>query len=641
MSSFLWDIGLTKLTLFRIKQPMFAIYFIRRNMLQKGVVIKMKKEKKESAFSRLMKYAGGYKGYTYTSLVLSAVSAVLALFPFIYLWKIIKEVIEVKPDFSQATGIVHNGWMAVIMALVSMLMYFVALLCSHRAAFRIATNIKLESLAHVRKLPIGPIESTGSGKMRKVILESAAATETYLAHQLPDTVYAMITPVVLIVMLFVFDWKLGLVSLIPVVLAFANMAGMMGKSMAEDMRHYQDALEDMNNQAVEYVRGMPVVKTFGQSVFTFKRFRDSISQYGKFCISYTKRCRRPMIGFEIAINSVFAFLTCAALFVTRNGVIDEKFVVNFLFYIIFTPIISTTFTKIMFMSENNMLVEDALGRVDALLALQPLTESTQQQKVKDYTVELKDVTYRYEGADTDAVAGLSFTIPQGSMAALIGPSGGGKSTTAALIARFFDVTGGSIQIGGVNIQDIPKEQLNQMISYVFQSNKLLKTTIRENLKMAKKDATDAEITKALHLAQCDDIIAKLPQGVDTMLGTKGIYLSGGETQRIAIARAILKDAPIVILDEATAFVDPENEALVQKAFTEISKNKTVIMIAHRLSTVKDADQIFVLQNGKLTEQGTHAELIAREESGNNYKHMWNEYQKSITWKIATTEKEAQ
>ena len=600
-----------------------------------------KKEKKESAFSRLMRYAGGYKGYTYTSLVLSAVSAVLALFPFIYLWKIIKEVIEVMPDFSQATGIVYNGWMAVIMALLSMLLYFAALLCSHRAAFHIATNMKLEVLAHVRNLPIGPIESMGSGKMRKVILESAAATETYLAHQLPDMMNAMVTPIMLIVMLFVFDWKLGLVSLVPVILAFVSMAGMMGKSMAEDMHRYQDALEDMNNQAVEYVRGMPVVKTFGQSVFTFKRFRDSISRYGKFCISYTKKCRKPMIGFEIAINSVFAFLTGAALFVTRNGVIDDKFVVNFIFYVIFTPIISTTFTKIMFMSENNMLVEDALGRVDALLALQPLTQAQQTQKVKDYTIELKDVTYRYNGAETDAVSGLSLTIPQGSMAALIGPSGGGKSTTAALIARFFDVTGGGIQIGGVNIQDIPKEQLNQMIAYVFQNNKLLKTTIRENLKIAKKNATDAEITNALHLAQCDDIIAKLPQGVDTMLGTKGIYLSGGETQRIAIARAILKDAPIVILDEATAFADPENEALVQKAFKELGRNKTVIMIAHRLSTVKDANQIFVLQNGRLTEQGTHAQLIAKEENSSNYKHMWREYQKSITWKVASTQKEAQ
>lgn len=331
----------------------------------------------------------------------------------------------------------HNGWMAVIMALVSMLIYFAALLCSHRAAFRVATNIKTTALTHIRKLPIGPLESLGSGKVRKMILESAAATETYLAHQLPDTANAMVTPLAMIVILFVFDWKLGLLSLIPVVIAFLNMFGMLGKAMAGDMKKYQDSLEDMNNEAVEYVRGMPVVKTFGQSVFTFKRFRDSISRYSKFCISYTKRCRRPMIGFEIAINSVFAFMTCAAVLVTRNGVVDEKFVVNFIFYVIFTPIISTTFTKIMFMSENDILVKDSLQRINELLNIEPLKKSDiNNAGVKDYSVELKNVTYRYAGASKDALSNLSLTVPSGKMAALIGPSGGGKSTTAALIDRF-------------------------------------------------------------------------------------------------------------------------------------------------------------------------------------------------------------
>lgn len=594
----------------------------------------MKKEKQDSAFSQLMNYAGSYKMFTYTALVLSAVSAVLALFPFVYLWRIIKAVINAAPDYGNADGIVHNGWMAVIMALVSMLIYFAALLCSHRAAFRVATNIKTTALTHIRKLPIGPLESLGSGKVRKMILESAAATETYLAHQLPDTANAMVTPLAMIVILFVFDWKLGLLSLIPVVIAFLNMFGMLGKAMAGDMKKYQDSLEDMNNEAVEYVRGMPVVKTFGQSVFTFKRFRDSISRYSKFCISYTKRCRRPMIGFEIAINSVFAFMTCAAVLVTRNGVVDEKFVVNFIFYVIFTPIISTTFTKIMFMSENNMLVKDSLQRINELLNIEPLKKSDiNNAGVKDYSVELKNVTYRYAGASKDALSNLSLTVPSGKMAALIGPSGGGKSTTAALIDRFFDVTEGSILIGGVDIRDIPKEELNKMIAYVFQDNKLLKMSIKDNLKLAKSNATDDEINNALHLAQCDDIIAKLPDGVNTMLGTKGVYLSGGERQRIAIARAILKDSPIVILDEATAFADPENEALVQKAFTQIGKNKTVIMIAHRLSTVKDADIIYVLQNGRVSESGTHNELVAKEETQDNYRHMWNEYQKSIAWKV--------
>lgn len=489
-----------------------------------------KSPKKESAFSRLMTYAGSYKSFSYASVIMSAVSAVLALFPFIYLWEIIKEVIEVSPDFSRADGIVHNGVMAVVMALVSMLIYFAALFFSHRAAFRVAANMKLTALNHVKKLPVGAVDSLGSGRMRKIISESEEATETYLAHQLPDTANAMLTPVALIVMLFIFDWKLGLVSLIPAVLAFVSMAGMLGKKMAEDVRHYQNSLEDMNNQAVEYVRGMPVVKTFGQSVFTFKKFRDSISSYSKFCMSYTKRCRRPMVLFEVSINSVFAFLTCAALIVTAGGTVTDKFVVNLLFYIIFTPIVSTTFAKIMFMSENNMLVEDALTRVQSILDMEPLKESDGDKSVRDYSIELKNVSFRYEGAERDAVSDLSLKIPQGSHVAFVGPS-------------------------------------------------------------------------------------------------------GGETQRIAIARALLKDAPIVILDEATAFADPENESLVQKAFDEIGKNKTVIMIAHRLSTVKDADEIFVLKEGRLVQSGSHEELLAAGEKDNSYKKMWDEYRKSVTWKV--------
>ena len=592
------------------------------------------KEKKQTPVSRLMEYAGSFQYLAVASWVLAAVSAFVALVPFYFIWRLIKEVLRVAPDYGAAQNLSTYGWSAVGFAILSMLIYIGALICSHLAAFRVQANMRSRLMRHILSLPIGFMDDEGSGKIRKIVNESSAATETYLAHQLPDTANAMVTPLAMIVILFVFDWKLGLLSLIPVVIAFLNMFGMLGKAMAGDMKKYQDSLEDMNNEAVEYVRGMPVVKTFGQSVFTFKRFRDSISRYSKFCISYTKRCRRPMIGFEIAINSVFAFMTCAAVLVTRNGVVDEKFVVNFIFYVIFTPIISTTFTKIMFMSENDMLVKDSLQRINDLLNIEPLKKSDiNNAGVKDYSVELKNVTYRYAGASKDALSNLSLTVPSGKMAALIGPSGGGKSTTAALIDRFFDVTEGSILIGGVDIRDIPKEELNKMIAYVFQDNKLLKMSIKDNLKLAKSNATDDEINNALHLAQCDDIIAKLPDGVNTMLGTRGVYLSGGERQRIAIARAILKDSPIVILDEATAFADPENEALVQKAFTQIGKNKTVIMIAHRLSTVKDADIIYVLQNGRVSESGTHNELVAKEETQDNYRHMWNEYQKSIAWKV--------
>ena len=593
-----------------------------------------KKEEKPDTIKQLFGYAGNYRYLTIASWVLATISTFVALVPFYFIWRLIKEVLRVAPDYGNAQNLSVYGWSAVAFAIGAMLIYIGALMCSHLSAFRIQANMRSKLMRHILTLPLGFMDEEGSGKVRKIVNESSAATETYIAHQLPDTANAMVTPLAMIVILFVFDWKLGLLSLIPVVIAFLNMFGMLGKAMAGDMKKYQDSLEDMNNEAVEYVRGMPVVKTFGQSVFTFKRFRDSISRYSKFCISYTKRCRRPMIGFEIAINSVFAFMTCAAVLVTRNGVVDEKFVVNFIFYVIFTPIISTTFTKIMFMSENDMLVKDSLQRINELLNIEPLKKSDiNNAGVKDYSVELKNVTYRYAGASKDALSNLSLTVPSGKMAALIGPSGGGKSTTAALIDRFFDVTEGSILIGGVDIRDIPKEELNKMIAYVFQDNKLLKMSIKDNLKLAKSNATDDEINNALHLAQCDDIIAKFPDGVNTMLGTKGVYLSGGERQRIAIARAILKDSPIVILDEATAFADPENEALVQKAFTQIGKNKTVIMIAHRLSTVKDADIIYVLQNGRVSESGTHNELVAKEETQDNYRHMWNEYQKSIAWKV--------
>ncbi len=591
----------------------------------------MKKEKKESSFSRLMKYAGAYRTLMYLALALAAVSAILAVFPFVYLWRIVKEVLAVSPDFSQATGIVTNGWMAVAMALFSMLAYFAALLCTHKVAFRVATNIKKQAISHIKTLPIGPLESMGSGRIRKVILDSAAATETYLAHQLPDMVNAMATPVVLIVLLFAFDWKLGLLSLIPVVLAFLNMAGMMGDAMAEDMKKYQDSLEDMNNEAVEYVRGMPVVKTFGQTVFSFKRFRDSISCYSKFCMSYTKRCRKPMLLYQVCINSVFAFLTCGALFVAKNGSVSDAFLVNLIFYIIITPIVATAMTKIMFMEENNMLVEDALGRVDQLLALQPLEQKKESQIPAGYDLKLSHVSYRYPDAERDAVDDLSMEIPQGAHIALVGASGGGKSTTAALLARFFDPTKGSITLGGVDLRSLSMAQVNQKIAYVFQDNKLLKTSIRENLRLAKADASDAEMKEAFHMAQCDDILKVLPQGLDTVIGSKGTYLSGGQMQRIAIARAILKDAPIIILDEATAFADPENEALVQEAFRQMGKGKTVIMIAHRLPTVKDADTIYVMREGKIAESGSHQELVAQPDG--IYSHMWQEYQESITWKV--------
>lgn len=589
---------------------------------------------KNKNLQELMQYSGKYKIFTYLSLILSGISSIIALIPFVYIWKIIKEVIEVMPNFQNATNIIKNGWMAVIFAVLSMAIYFIGLICSHMSAFRVATNIRKKAMKHITEIPIGKIDEIGTGKLRKIVNESAAGTETYLAHQLPDMVGAIVTPICMLVFLFVFDWKLGLVSLIPTGIGFFAMSKMMGKQMAEDIAKYQNSLEVMNNEAVEYVRGMPVVKTFGQSVYTFKKFKKSIEDYDNFCMAYTKKARKPMIEFQVSINCIFAFLIAVTLFVVGRGTISQSFLLNLLFYIIYTPILTTTLTKVMFMSENTMLVTDCINRINSIFEIKPLSESKENIKPKDNSIELKNVKFKYETAEKNAIDNISIKIPANSTVALVGPSGGGKSTIANLIARFYDVDEGKILIGGVNIKDIKKEELMNTVSYVFQNSKLLKTSIYENVRMAKQDATKEEIMEALHLAQCDDIIEKLPNGINTIIGSKGTYLSGGEQQRINIARVMLKKSKIVILDEATAFADPENELQVQKAFENLGKNKTVIMIAHRLSTIKNVDEIYVINNGKIEEQGTHEELLNK---NSIYSKMWNDYNTSIAWKVGEAE----
>ena len=576
-----------------------------------------------------MGYAGKHRYFTYASWLLAVISALIALLPFVYIWKIIKEVLDVAPNFSSATGLVHNGIMAMIFAIVSFLVYISALMCSHLAAFRVATNMRVAVTEHIAKLPLGFADSFGSGKLRKIINDSTGATETYLAHQLPDKYAALATPVGLLVLLFVFDWRLGLLSLIPVVLAFLVMSSMTGKHMAEKMKQYNNALENMSNEAVEYVRGIPVVKTFGQSVFSFKKFKSTIDEYQKWVVAYTKDMRVPMMFYTAAINGVFAFLIAGALWFTADGV-TNGFLLNLIFYIVITPVISLTLTKMMYMSENNMIVKDALERIDGVLSVSPMSESETPEYPADSSVELNDVHFSYDGKN-EVIRGVSMNIGAGQTVALVGPSGGGKSTLAGLIARFFDVKSGSIKVGGADIREIPKEELMNAVSFVFQDSKLIKATIAENVKLGKPDATDEEVAAALHAAQCDDIIQKFPDGAGTTVGTKGVYLSGGERQRIAIARAVLKNAPVIILDEATAFADPDNEAKVQKAFSELSKGKTVIMIAHRLSTVADADCIYVIKDGLIAESGRRDELL---EKNGVFAEMWKEYAASVEWKVA-------
>ena len=585
--------------------------------------------KKQSNLSRLLSYAGRYRNFTYASWILSAVSALIALVPFWYIWKIIKEVLEVSPNFSEAANIVSNGIWAVVFAFLSFLVYTGGLICSHIAAFRIATNMRIDLAEHIAKLPLGFVDSFGSGRLRKIVNDSTGAAETYLAHRLPDKYAAIATPLGLLAMLLVFDWRLGLLSLVPVFIAFSIMSAMTGKRMAEKMKQYNNALENMSNEAVEYVRGIPVVKTFGQSVFSFKKFKGTIDEYAKWVIAYTKDMRVPMMIYTAAANGVFAFLIVGALWFSANGVTNE-FLLNLIFYIIITPVISLTLTRIMFMSEDGMIVSDALSRVDGVLSAAFMPESEKIEYPKDSSVTLSDVHFSYDGKK-EVIRGVSMNIGAGQTVAFVGPSGGGKSTLASLIARFFDVKDGSIKIGGSDIRNIPKEKLMESVSFVFQDSKLIKATVSENVKMGKPDASDLEVAEALKIARCDDIIEKLPNGINTVIGTKGVYLSGGEQQRLTIARAVLKNAPVLILDEATAFADPDNEVKVQAAFSELSKGKTVIMIAHRLSTVQNADCIYVIADGKIVESGTHNELMKK---NGLYAKMQNDYQSSVKWKVS-------
>jgi len=583
------------------------------------------KLKKQSSLARLFEYAGNYKYLTILSWIFSVVSAWIALVPFYYIWKVIKEVLEVAPHYENAGNIADYGWHAVGFAILSMALYICGLMCSHLSAFHVQANIRSQLMHHIMTLPMGFMDSDGSGKFRKIVNESSEATETYLAHQLPDQASAIATPVGLLVLLLMFDWRLGLLSLIPVAAAFLIMGSMTGQRMKDKMTEYQNALEEMSSEAVEYVRGIPVVKTFGQTVFSFKRFQYSIEKYEKWTIAYTKELRLPMTFYTMIINAAFAVLIAVTFYVVSRGGENDTFLLNLLFYIIITPIITVTLNKIMYASENQMIVEDALKRIDGILEKKPLAEAAEKAAPKDMSITFDHVSFRYEDAAKNALHNINLEIREGEHVAFVGPSGGGKSTLASLIARFFDTTEGQIKIGGVNVRDIPSEQLMNMVSFVFQDSKLLKMSIYDNVRMGRKDATREEVMEALKNAQCEDIIGKLPDGIDTVIGAKGTYVSGGEAQRLSIARAMLKNAPVLILDEATAFADPDNEA-----FSKLSEGKTVIMIAHRLSSVVDADRICVLKDGEIVGSGTHKELT---EMTGLYAHMWNEYNKSVRWKV--------
>lgn len=586
----------------------------------------MGKTEKFDHMKLIGQYAGGHKKLILLGRCIAAVSAVLTIIPFYDLWKIIR----IAVNGENTDDISFYAWQAVLFTIGALFVYIAALLCTHIAAFRVQANMRSSLMRKIITLPLGIFDEDGTGKIRRIVNDSTAATETYIAHNIPDKVVAAITPVGLIVLILAFNWKIGLICMIPAILGFVCMMSMMGKGMQEKMKEYQNALETMSSEATEYVRGIPVVKTFGQTIFSFKKFQASIDDYGKWTTDYTLHLRTPMMGFMTCINAIFIFIVISAYMFTRDGILSSD-ILDIMYYIIVTPLVTVTLTKIAYSGEAEMTLIDAMKRVESIMQLETLKESTEKKDATGNDIELNNVSYRYNGAVRDAVSNVSLKIRQGEHIAFVGPSGSGKTTLAELLVRFFDVSSGEIKIGGVNIKDLPQKKLMEMISFVFQDSRLIKDSIFENVRMSKPGASREEVMYALEKAQCKDIIEKLPKGIDTVIGEKGTYLSGGEQQRITIARAVLKDSPILILDEATAFADPDNETKVQAAFEELAKNKTLIMIAHRLSTVVNADRIFVLDDGKLVENGDHNELMAKD---GLYKRLFDEYSKSIEWKVS-------
>ena len=584
----------------------------------------MKEKNNPNVMKTLNEYAAGHRHLITLGRILAAVSAFVGLIPFYDLWRIIR--IAVKGE--ELSQIKWVAWQAVGLTIAALAIYIAALMCTHIAAFRVQANMRSSLMRRILTLPLGVFDEDGTGKIRRIVNESTAATETFIAHNLPDKAVAAATPVGLLVLLALFDWKLGLLCLVPALIGFAFMMSMMGKDMQQKMAEYQNALDTMSSEATEYVRGVPVVKVFGQSVHSFRKFKQAIDGFGRWTTAYTMMLRKPMTAFMTAINAVFAFLVLGAYVFTKSSVRSDD-ILNVMYYIIITPLLTVTLTKIAYSGEQEMVVADALSRIDGILKIEPL-ESTGSAQPKDNSVVLENVSFRYDGAAKDVVHNVSISIGSGEHIALVGPSGGGKTTTAELIARYFDVTEGSIKIGGADIRDIPADVLMKQVSFVFQDSRLLKTSILENVRLARPDASEGEVMQALETAQCMDIIDKLPNGIHTVIGSAGTYLSGGEQQRIAIARAVLKNAPIIILDEATAFADPDNETKVQAAMGELAKGRTVIMIAHRLSTVVNTDCIYVLKDGSVAESGKHSELMQR---GGIYKQMFDEYVCSVNWKV--------
>ena len=594
------------------------------------------KEKKRNDLSALLGYAGNYKGLTFLGLALSAVAMALGMLPYICVWRTARNLIAVAPDWTRAEGVARYGWLAFVSAVAGIVVYFAALMCTHLAAFRTASNIRKAGMAHLMKAPLGFFDANASGLLRNRLDGAAADTETLLAHNLADLVGTVSMFLSMLVLMFVFDWRMGGACLLAAVVSVASMFTMMGGKNAALMAEYQAAQDVMSKAGTEYVRGIPVVKVFQQTVYSFRAFRQAIEDYSAKAERYAVGvCRIPQSVNLTFTEGAFIFLVPAALFLApgalENGTFAD-FVTNFAFYAVFSAIISTALAKIMFAASGMILASVAMGRIDEVMSAPVMDITDDPRTPKDNGVTFRDVSFTYHGAELPALENVSFRVEPGQTVALVGPSGGGKTTAASLIPRFWDASSGAVEVGGVDVRQTDPHKLMERIAFVFQNTRLFKASILENVRASRPDASREEVLAALSAAQCGDILAKLPEGVDAVIGTEGTYLSGGEQQRIALARAILKDAPIVILDEATAFADPENEVLIQKAFARLTEGRTVVMIAHRLSTVVNADRIFVLDGGRLAEEGTHRELL---EKGGLYARMWKEYNQSVKWRITS------
>lgn len=591
----------------------------------------MPETQNKNKFIRLLNYSGNYKYLTIVGMFLSALSAICLLVPFVYIWNVVNALLAVAPDFTKAQNLDVYAINAFTFAVLGIILNFFGLMGTHLSAFKNEKNMKDAAIKHLLKLPLGYFSNHTSGGLRKIIDYSTAKTEIFLAHQLFDLTGAIMTPIVFLILLFSFDWRLGLICLIPIILCFVFMYPMFSKESRNSMEKYEKYLEEMNGEAVEYVRGIPVTKAFQQSIYSFKNFINAIKNYGKFSAEYSMSTHIPMTAFTVSINGFFALLIPAGILLA-GSVVDVKFFANFMFYIIFTPICAVMMMKIMTVSQDWMLASCALDSIEAILNENPLVDPINPQKPKNHSIEFEGVYFDYENADGDEhiLNDVNLKINENETVALVGPSGGGKTTIASLIPRFGDVNQGSIKVGDVDVRSISTKELMKNISFVFQNTTLFKDSIYNNVAIGRKGASRDDVKKALSLTQCDDIIDELPDGINTVIGSEGTYLSGGQQQRIALARAVLKDAPIIILDEATALADPENEYLIQKAISEITKDKTVIMIAHRLSSVKNVDKIYVVENGRIVEEGNHHTLI---DSGGIYSRMWDEFNQSIQWKV--------